>query len=49
VQPLRRSSIERFGTWVLTGPLGHLWSAVADVAVLLARYWWSRVRKSRQA
>jgi hypothetical protein len=26
----------------VTGPLGHLWSVVADVAVLLARYGWTR-------
>jgi hypothetical protein len=30
--------------WVVTGPLGHLWSVLADVAVLLARYGRSRVR-----
>jgi hypothetical protein len=41
--------MERFVAWVLTGPLGHLWSAVADVTVLLARYWWTRVRKARRA
>jgi hypothetical protein len=48
VEPLRRSPIERLVAWVLTGPLGHLWSAAADVTVLLARYWWGRMRKSLQ-
>jgi hypothetical protein len=44
VQPLRRSPAERLAAWVLTGPLGHLWSALADVVVLLAR--WGRARVS---
>jgi hypothetical protein len=35
---------ERFAAWVVTGPLGHLWSALADVAVPLARYVIARVR-----
>jgi hypothetical protein len=29
---------------VLTGPLGHLWSVLADVAVVLVRYARARVR-----
>jgi hypothetical protein len=33
---------DRLAAWIVTGPLGHLWSVVADVAVLLARYGWSR-------
>jgi hypothetical protein len=37
---------ERIAAWIVTGPLGHLWSVVADVAVLLARYAWSRVLKA---
>jgi hypothetical protein len=44
VQPLRRSPAERLVAWVLTGPLGHLWSVVADVAVLLVRHARARVR-----
>jgi hypothetical protein len=44
VQPLRRSPAERFAAWLVTGPLGHLWSALADVVVLLARYWRARMR-----
>jgi hypothetical protein len=49
VQSLRRSPIERFVAWVLTGPLGHFWSAVADVVMVLARYWWARARKAPPA
>jgi hypothetical protein len=49
VQSLRRSPIERLVAWVFTGPLGHLWSAVADVVVLLARYGWARLRKAPPA
>jgi hypothetical protein len=29
---------------VLTGPLGHLWSVLADVVVVLVRYARARVR-----
>jgi hypothetical protein len=34
---------DRAAAWVVTGPLGHLWSVVADVTVLLARYGWARL------
>jgi hypothetical protein len=44
VQPIRRSPAERLAAWLLTGPLGHLWSALADVVVLLARCGRARVR-----
>jgi hypothetical protein len=44
VQPLRRSRAERLVAWLVTGPLGHLWSTLADVALLLARYARARVR-----
>ncbi|HEY6775467.1 MAG TPA: hypothetical protein VI122_03060 [Thermoleophilaceae bacterium] len=44
MKPLRRSPAERLAAWVLTGPFGHLWSVVVDVAVLLARYGLGRVR-----
>jgi hypothetical protein len=37
VQPLRRSAPERLHAWLVTGPPGHLWSAVVDVVVLVAR------------
>jgi hypothetical protein len=45
VPSFRRSVVERLVAWVLTGPLGHLWSAVADLVVLLVRYGWARFRK----
>jgi hypothetical protein len=45
VQPVRRSPIERFVAWVVTGPPGHLWSAVADVTVLLVRYLLARASR----
>jgi hypothetical protein len=35
--------------WLYTGPLGHLAAGVADWAELLARYWWSRGRRSSDA
>jgi hypothetical protein len=34
---------DRAAAWIVTGPLGHLWSVVADLAVLFARYGWSRL------
>jgi hypothetical protein len=30
--PLRRGPGERLAAWIVTGPLGHLWSVVADVS-----------------
>ena len=33
-----RRPAERLLAWIVTGPPGHLWSAVADVAVLWVRY-----------
>jgi hypothetical protein len=42
---LRRDPVERAQAWLVTGPLGHLWSALADVAVALARYGFSRLRR----
>jgi hypothetical protein len=35
---------ERLLAWIVTGPPGHLWSAVADVAVLWVRYGLFRLR-----
>jgi hypothetical protein len=46
---LRRSPGERLLAWIVTGPLGHLWSAVADVTLLLGRYLASRLRRSRRS
>ncbi|MET0206844.1 MAG: hypothetical protein ABW228_06670 [Thermoleophilaceae bacterium] len=42
---LRRDPVERAQAWLVTGPLGHLWSVLADVAVALARYGFSRLRR----
>jgi hypothetical protein len=39
---IRRSAPERLLAWALTGPPGHLWSALADIALLwlrLGRSW----------
>ena len=35
---IRRRPSERLVAWLVTGPPGHLWSVVADVAVLWLRY-----------
>jgi len=34
----------RAAAWIVTGPLGHLWSVLADVTVLWARWTWGRLR-----
>jgi hypothetical protein len=34
---------DRAAAWIVTGPLGHLWSVVADLAVLFTRHGWSRL------
>ena len=40
--------MERLCAWLLTGPLGHLYSAVADIAVLGFRYArWRAARRSQ--
>ena len=44
--PVHRSPFERLAAWLLTGPLGHLWSVLADLAVLWARYLVARLRRS---
>jgi hypothetical protein len=44
---LRRDPAERAQAWLVTGPLGHLWSVIADIAVLLARYGIARLRGRR--
>jgi hypothetical protein len=44
---LRRDPAERTQAWLVTGPLGHLWSALADIAVVLARYGIARLRGRR--
>jgi hypothetical protein len=40
----RRAPAERFAAWVVTGPPGHLWSAVADITVIWARYGLAKLR-----
>ena len=39
---------DRAAAWIVTGPLGHLWSVLADLVVLFARYGWSRVKAARR-
>jgi hypothetical protein len=34
---------DRAAAWIVTGPIGHLWSVMADLAVLFWRYGWSRL------
>jgi hypothetical protein len=43
----RRNLPERAQAWIVTGPVGHLWSALADIVVLLARYGIARLRGRR--
>jgi hypothetical protein len=45
VAGLKRDPLERAQAWLVTGPLGHLLSALADLAVVLARHGWSRLRR----
>lgn len=45
VEPsLDRGPAERLAAWAVTGPPGHLWSVVADVSLLWARYGAYRAR-----
>jgi hypothetical protein len=41
---LRRPAAEKLQAWIVTGPLGHLWSALADVTIIWARYVMNRAR-----
>jgi hypothetical protein len=34
---------DRAAAWIVTGPIGHLWSVLADLAVLFSRYGWRRL------
>jgi hypothetical protein len=45
---LRRGPLERFQAWVVTGPLGHLWSVVVDVAAFAAGAAGRRLRERVQ-
>jgi hypothetical protein len=39
-----RRAAEKLEAWIVTGPLGHLWSALADMVVIWARYVANRAR-----
>jgi hypothetical protein len=41
---LRRGPRERLQAWLVTGPVGHFWSAAADVVVLWTRWQIARAR-----
>jgi hypothetical protein len=45
--PIRPGPVERAHAWLVTGPLGHLWSVTADVVLLWARYALTRLRGRR--
>jgi hypothetical protein len=40
-------STDRLAAWLVTGPLGHLWSAAADITLLWVRYGWARATGRR--
>jgi hypothetical protein len=41
---MRRPAAERAVAWTVTGPPGHLWSALADMTAIWARYLVNRAR-----
>jgi hypothetical protein len=41
---VHRTAAERLLAWIVTGPLGHLWSALVDIVVVWARYLAHRAR-----
>jgi hypothetical protein len=41
---MRRPAARKLQAWIVTGPLGHLWSALADMTLLWARYLAHRAR-----
>ena len=41
---VRRGPAERLLAWLVTGPLGHLWSALADITILWVRYGVAKLR-----
>jgi hypothetical protein len=45
VAPVRRPVAEKLRAWIVTGPIGHLWSALADMALIWARYLAHRARR----
>lgn len=42
---VRRQPGEKLQAWIVTGPLGHLWSALADMALIWIRYLAHRARR----
>jgi len=40
----RRPAAEQLQAWIVTGPIGHLWSAMVDITLIWARYLAKRVR-----
>jgi hypothetical protein len=42
---VRRPAAEKLRAWIVTGPLGHLWSALVDMLVIWARYLTHRARR----
>jgi len=42
---VRRPAAEKFQAWIVTGPLGHLWSALADMTRIWVRYLAHRARR----
>jgi hypothetical protein len=40
----RRPAAEQLHAWIVTGPIGHLWSAAADITLIWARYLVGRAR-----
>ena len=42
---VRRPAAAKLQAWIVTGPLGHLWSALADMTVIWARYLAHRARR----
>jgi hypothetical protein len=42
---VRRPAVQKLEAWIVTGPLGHLWSALADMVLIWARYLANRARR----
>jgi hypothetical protein len=40
----RRPAAEQLQAWIVTGPIGHFWSAMTDITLIWARYLANRVR-----
>jgi hypothetical protein len=41
---MRRTPARRLAAWLVTGPVGHLYGGVADVAAWVLRRQWARIR-----